>query len=179
MALGVDRAHLVGHSLGGGVALRLATWQPGRVASLTLIAPAALGPEINGAFIDGFVKMERRREAQEVLRLLVHNPDMISRAMLEDMLRYKRLDGVTRALRRLAAEWFPDGAQREGLGGAIASLTMPVQIIWGREDRIIPAAHGTALASKVPVHILESAGHLPHMEKSAEVNRLIASFVEG
>lgn len=178
-ALGIDLVHLVGHSMGGTIALSFAASQMERVASLTMIAPAELGPEINATFIDGFVRMERRRDAREVLRLLVHDPDLVSRAMVEDVLRYKRLDGVAEALRRLAEEWFPNGIQRAGWAAIVPELTMPVQIIWGREDQIIPAAHGEALAGKLPAHILDGAGHLPHMEKSAEVNRLIARFVGG
>ena len=178
-ALGIDRVHLVGHSMGGAIAIVFAAAQPDRVASLTLIAPAGLGTEINAAFIDGFVKMERRRDAQEVLRHLVNDPDLVSRAMVEDVLRYKRLDGVAAALQALAAAWFPNGAQRHLVADRLAELVMPVQIIWGREDRIIPAAHGEAPAGKLLVHILDNAGHLPHMEKSAEVNRLIARFVDG
>jgi pyruvate dehydrogenase E2 component (dihydrolipoamide acetyltransferase) len=178
-ALGIERAHLVGHSMGGAIALAFAAAHPERAASLTLIASAGLGPEINAAFIDGFVKMERRRDAQEVLRLLVHDPDMVSRAMVEDVLRYKRLDGVADALTAIAADWFPDGRQRMNFSSKLASLKVPVQIIWGREDHIIPVAHAEALAGSVPTHILDHAGHLPHMERSAEVNRLIAAFVEG
>ena len=177
-ALEVDRVHLVGHSMGGAIALQFGSWQPDRVASLTLIASAELGAEINAAFIDGFVRMERRREAQEVLRLLVDDPDLVSRAMVEDVLRYKRLDGVADALRRLAAEWFPQGIQCADWSELVKCLPTPVQIIWGRQDQIIPVAHAEALAATLPVHILDHAGHLPHMEKSAEVNRLIARFVE-
>ncbi len=176
-ALGVEHIHLVGHSLGGAIALHFALWQPARVASATLIAPAGLGDEINGAFIDGFVKMERRREAQEVLRLLVHDPAAVSRQMVEDVLRYKRLDGVPAALAALAAEWFPGGAQRTGLEPLAEAPPVPTQIVWGREDRIIPVTQTAALAGKLPVHILDSAGHLPHMEKPGEVNRLIAGFI--
>jgi pyruvate dehydrogenase E2 component (dihydrolipoamide acetyltransferase) len=176
-ALNIDRVHLVGHSMGGGIALAFAVWQPERVASLTLIASAGFGPEINAAFIDGFVKMERRRDAQDVLRLLVRNPALVSRQMVEDVLRYKRLDGVAAALRRLADEWFPNGVQRANWAELAKSLSVPTQIIWGRDDGIIPAAHGAALGGDVPVHILDDSGHLPHMEKSAEVNRLIARFV--
>jgi pyruvate dehydrogenase E2 component (dihydrolipoamide acetyltransferase) len=178
-AFEIERAHLVGHSMGGAIALALAVAQPERTASLTLIASAGLGPEINGEFIDGFVKMERRRDAQEVLRLLVHDPALVSRAMVEDVLRYKRLDGVAAALRALAATWFAGGRQQSNLSAELAALVGPVQIIWGREDRIIPAAHAEALAGGIPVHILDNAGHLPHMEKSAEVNRLIARLVDG
>jgi pyruvate dehydrogenase E2 component (dihydrolipoamide acetyltransferase) len=163
--------------MGGGVALALAGLLPDRIASLTLIASASLGSTINGAFIDGFVRAQRRRELQEILASLVHDPALISRAMVEETLRYKRLDGVTTALERIASEWFPGGRQREELGGIVARLPMPVQIIWGRDDRIIPADHAEAFAGKLPVHLLDAAGHIPQMEKAGEVNRLIAQFV--
>jgi len=177
-ALGVERAHLVGHSMGGGIAIAFALRQPERVATLSLIASASLGPEINAAFIDGFVRATRRREAMEVLGLLVHDPALVSRTMVEDVLRYKRLDGVPAALTAIAEEWFPGGRQHADLGDAVAALKLPVQILWGREDRIIPVAHAEALASRLPVHILEQTGHLPHMEKAGEVNRLIKRLIE-
>jgi pyruvate dehydrogenase E2 component (dihydrolipoamide acetyltransferase) len=178
-ALGIQRLHLVGHSMGGGIAISFALRQPERAATLTLISSASLGPEINAAFIDGFVRAARRREAIEALNLLVHDRTLVSRAMIEDVLRYKRLDGVPEALAAFAEEWFPPGGrQRVGLSDAVAALRLPVQIIWGREDRIIPVAHAEALASRLPVHILEQTGHLPHMEKAGEVNRLIKGLIE-
>jgi pyruvate dehydrogenase E2 component (dihydrolipoamide acetyltransferase) len=175
-ALGLAKVHLVGHSMGGAIAATVARHHPERVASLTLIATAGLGPEINGAFIDGFVRAQRRRDMQEVLTLLVHDPALVSRAMIEDVLRYKRLDGVPAALEAIARAWFPDGRQAVAID--LAALAMPVQLIWGRDDRIIAAAHAEALAGRLPVHILDAAGHLPHMEKAGEVTRLIARFVE-
>jgi pyruvate dehydrogenase E2 component (dihydrolipoamide acetyltransferase) len=175
-ALGIERVHLVGHSMGGAIAAAVAQRQPERVASLTLIAAAGLGSEINGAFIDGFVRAQRRREAQEVLGLLVHDPALVSRAMVEDVLRYKRLDGVAQALETIARAWFPNGRQAVAVDFAV--LAMPVQLIWGRDDRIIPVAQAAALAGRLPVHTLDAAGHLPHMEKAGEVNRLIARFID-
>jgi pyruvate dehydrogenase E2 component (dihydrolipoamide acetyltransferase) len=177
-ALGVERLHLVGHSMGGAIALVLAGKMPERVASLTLLAPAGLGPDINGAFIDGFVKVTRRREAQDLLAVLVHDPSLISRAMVEETLRYKRLDGVPAALDAIARAWFPDGKQAVDLRPALAALALPVQIVWGRDDHIIPVAHAEAQAGTVPVHILDAVGHIPQMEKAGEVNRLIARFIE-
>ena len=98
--------------------------------------------------------------------------------MIEDVLRYKRLDGVPEALAAFAEEWFPGGRQRVSLSDAVAALNLPVQIIWGREDRIIPVSHAEALASRLPTHILEQTGHLPHMERAGEVNRLIKRLIE-
>jgi pyruvate dehydrogenase E2 component (dihydrolipoamide acetyltransferase) len=177
-ALGIGRLHAVGHSMGGAIAALLALRRPESVATLTLIASAALGPEINENFIDGFVRATRRREAAEVLGLLVHDPALVSRRMVEDVLRYKRLDGVPAALAAIAGALFPDGRQAIDLSSAIAALKLPVQIIWGREDRIIPVSHAEALADRLPVHIIEQAGHLPHMEKAGEINRLIRRLIE-
>ena len=176
--LGIERLHLAGHSMGGGIAVSFASRKPERVATLTLISSAALGPEINTAFIDGFVRATRRREAIEALNLLVHDPALVSRSMVEDVLRYKRLDGVPEALAAFAEEWFAGGRQRVRLSDAVMVLKLPVQVIWGREDRIIPVSHAEALAPRLPVHILEQTGHLPHMEKAGEVNRLIKRLIE-
>jgi pyruvate dehydrogenase E2 component (dihydrolipoamide acetyltransferase) len=177
-ALAIERMHLVGHSMGGALAALTALRRPERIASMTLIAPAGFGPELNTAFIDGFVRAARRREAIEVLNQLVHDPALVSRAMVEEVLRYKRLDGVTAALTTIAGAWFAGGRQALDLTGRIDALTLPVQLIWGRDDRIIPVAHAEARASRWPVHILDETGHLAHLEKSGEVNRLIKAFID-
>jgi pyruvate dehydrogenase E2 component (dihydrolipoamide acetyltransferase) len=177
-SLGIERAHLVAHSLGGAVAAMVAMHTPDRIASLTLIAPAGFGPEINATFIEGFVRVSRRREAMEMLHLLVHDPALVSRTMVEDVLRYKRIDGVTTALEAIARAWFAGGRQAYDVLGGVAAVAAPVQVIWGRNDRIIPVAQAEAVASRLPVHILEATGHLPHMEKAGDVNRLIKRFVE-
>jgi pyruvate dehydrogenase E2 component (dihydrolipoamide acetyltransferase) len=176
-ALGIVRANLIGHSMGGAIAAAIAAKQRQLAATVTLIAAGGLGPDINMNFINGFVRAQRRREAADVLSLLVHDPGLVSRQMVDDVLRYKRLDGVLAALERIADRLFSNGRQAGGLAVAVPALPMPVQIIWGREDRIIPVAHAEALAARVPVHIIDGAGHLPHMEKAGEVNRLIERFL--
>ena len=176
-ALGIAKPHLVGHSLGGAVALRAALDDPGRAASLTLIAPAALGPEIDDDFIRDFIAAGRRKQLEPVAAKLVADPALISRDMLEDLLRFKRLDGVTQALTAISAANF-EGGQHEILRERLPALSnLPVQIIWGTEDRIIPPRHAQGLPSNISVHLIPGAGHLPHMEKAAEVNRLLSAFI--
>jgi pyruvate dehydrogenase E2 component (dihydrolipoamide acetyltransferase) len=175
--LGTGPAHLVGHSLGGAVGLELALRDPARVLSLTLICPAGLGPEINAEYIEGFIGASRRKQLKPVLEMLVADPELISRDMVEDVLRYKRLDGAEAALRAVAGAAFKGGRQAARFDDRLGELRVPVQVIWGREDRIVPAAHAANLPSSVPVHVLDGAGHMVHMEKAAEVNRLIADLI--
>jgi pyruvate dehydrogenase E2 component (dihydrolipoamide acetyltransferase) len=177
-ALGLERIHLIGHSMGGALAASLALQRPERAATLTLIASVGLGPDINAAFIEGFVRASRRREGAEALKLLVHDPAIVSRTMVEDVLRYKRLDGVAAALATIAAAWFAGGRQSIDLTERLPSLKLPVQIIWGREDRIIPVSHGAAFSDRLPIHVLNDTGHLPHMERAGEVNRLLKRLIE-
>jgi pyruvate dehydrogenase E2 component (dihydrolipoyllysine-residue acetyltransferase) len=173
----IAKAHLVGHSLGGAVALDLALNHPERVASATLVCSAALGPEINMAYIDGFMQAKRRKQLQPVLEMLVADPAMVSREMIEEVLRYKRLDGVEAALNRIANDTFAGGRQALELTGRLSELTVPVQVIWGKEDRILPVSHAKGLPASVPVTVFDGAGHMVHMEKAAEVNQKLLAFI--
>ncbi len=177
--LGLSRVHLVGHSLGGAVALRLALDRPGRVASLTLVAPAGFGEEIADAYLEGFLRERRARKLRPVLEMLVRDPTMIGREMVEEVLRYKRLDGVPEALAKIRESCFGGGRQRILLRDRLAELPMPVQVLWGREDRILPARQAEGLPEGVAVTILEECGHLAHMEKAEACNAALRRFLAG
>jgi pyruvate dehydrogenase E2 component (dihydrolipoamide acetyltransferase) len=176
-AKAVAKAHLVGHSLGGAVALDLALNHADRVASATLICSAGLGPEINMAYIDGFMQAKRRKQLQPVLEMLVADPSMISREMIEDVLKYRRLDGVEAALNRIIDDTFAGGRQVLELTSHLGDLTVPVQVIWGRQDQILPVSHSEGLPDSVPVTVFDDAGHMVHMEKAAEVNDKLRAFI--
>jgi pyruvate dehydrogenase E2 component (dihydrolipoamide acetyltransferase) len=178
-ALEIEQAHLAGHSLGGAIALQVALDHPARVAAATLVAPAGLGREINMDYIDGFVRAGRRKEMKQVLTALFADPSLVSRDMVEDLLKYKRLDGVEAALKAIVGAAFPDGHQATVLGHRLHEVAAPVQIIWGAEDRIIPPAHAKEAPAAVKVHVIAGAGHMVHMEKAGEVNALIEGLSAG
>ena len=92
------------------------------------------------AYIDGFMAAKRRKQLQPVLEMLVADPAMVSREMIEDVLKFKRLDGVEAALNRIIDDTFAGGRQALQLTGRLGELSVPVQVIWGRQDRIIPVA---------------------------------------
>jgi pyruvate dehydrogenase E2 component (dihydrolipoamide acetyltransferase) len=175
-AVGVERVHLAGHSLGGAIAIAYASAHPERVASVTLLASAGLGEEINPAYIEGFIAEDRRRGLKPVLGLLFADESLVSRQMVDDVLRYKRLDGVPEALRTLAERLFPAGRQTTVLRPRLAELDVPVLVIWGREDRIVPLEHTERLPDNVRLEVLDATGHSPHMERAGDVNRLLMDF---
>lgn len=176
-ALGVERAHLVGHSLGGAVAAALALARPGLVGSLALIAPAGFGEEIDGEYIEGFVAAESRRDLKPLLERLFADPGIVTRRLVDDVLRMKRIDGVTEALGAVGAAAFPGGRQARVLAPELAAAGIPVLVVWGTADRIVPPAHAAAAPAGARVELLEGAGHSPHMERAGEVNRLLEEFL--
>ena len=174
--VGVDAAHIVGHSMGAAVAATLASASPERVSSLALISAAGLGPEISSAYIDGFIAATTRRQLKPVLQSLFADPAMVTRAMVDDLLKYRRLDGVQEALSQLASDLFEGGMQNTILAGEIANLQVKSLVIWGQGDQVIPAAHAQNLTG-AQIAIIEGAGHMVQMEKAARVNDLILDHI--
>ncbi|GGD78510.1 acetoin dehydrogenase dihydrolipoyllysine-residue acetyltransferase subunit [Caballeronia grimmiae] len=177
-AVNLDRAHLVGHSLGGGIAAQLAVDAPECVSSLALISPAGFGDEVNNAYTDGFVNAQSRRELKPVVELLFADPELVSRQMLDDLLKYKRLDGVSEALTALGGALFAGGKQSAQPGRDLEATGKPLLVIWGGQDRIIPSRHAENAPKNATVRIFDDAGHMSQMEKANEVNALLKEHVQ-
>ena len=177
-ALGAERAHLVGHSMGGAVALAAAARDPARIASLTLIAPSGFGPEINAGYLRGFADAQTRRELKAVIGQLFDDEGLVTRQLVDDLLAYKRLDGVDEALHALADTLLDGEAQRGDSAASLAAIggAAPVTVIWGRADRIIPAVQAESVAGAVR-HLIDGAGHMPQMERPAEVQAAIEETI--
>jgi pyruvate dehydrogenase E2 component (dihydrolipoamide acetyltransferase) len=177
-ALGAERAHLVGHSMGGAVALAAAARDPVRIASLTLIAPSGFGPEINAGYLRGFADAQTRRELKPVIGQLFDDESLVTRQLVDDLLAYKRLDGVDEALHALADTLLDGEAQRGDSAASLAAIggAVPVTVVWGRADRIIPAAQAESVAGAVR-HLIDGAGHMPQMERPAEVQAAIEETI--
>ena len=176
-ALGIARAHLIGHSLGASVAATLATTIPKKIATLTLIGGLGAGTEVDRDYVDAFLAADRRKPLTECMRRLFADPAAVNRTMIEDVLKTKRLEGVTTSLTAIAeAAIFAVVDVRPEQ--ALAGLDVPVQVIWGRGDSISPANQLTCLPPNIPCHIVENAGHMVHIEAAAKVNHVIRSFLE-
>ena len=93
------------------------------------------------------------------------------------MLKFKRLDGVEKALQIIKDETLiEDNNQKTFLGDKIETLKSKISIIWGENDEIIPNSHIKELPSNVETHIFKESGHMSHIEKSKEVNEIIVKL---
>jgi len=175
-SLGLQKVHLVGHSMGGAIAIKFALAYPARASSLVLIASAGLGSEIDVEYIEGFISAQRRKELLPQIEKLFADRKLVTRQLIEDVLKFKRLDGVESSLRTIASQFCMDGHQALILRDQLSALAMPASVIWGAEDRILPVSHARDLPRNLTVQVLSGSGHMVQMEAATKVNRLIAGF---
>ena len=128
-------------------------------------------------FTQDFITAGRRKQLLPVLEKLFADKSLVSTAMAEDLLKFKRIDGAVgagddrdRELRRRPPEGGVGRTARRARQSAGAGDL-------GRLDQIIPASHAVGLPENVKTHVLPGAGHMPHMEKAAEVNRILLDFI--
>lgn len=176
-ALGLEAAHLVGHSLGGAVSIALADTRPKSLSSLTLIAPAGLGPQINGAALSGICLANRAESLAPWLRELVANEDIITDAYAR-LVMAGRSDANLRAAQiALAEAVFPDGVQAFDLRAALERIETPTRIIWGKRDAILPWQQALRAPGRMGLHLFEGIGHMPQIECADAVGAVLKTYV--
>lgn len=176
---GVGRADLVGHSLGGAIATAIATRGCIEPRSLFLIAPAGLGPDINGAFLAGFSRAQTEASLGPWMRLLVSDPSLIGDALITRTLHARSTPGAVEALEELTASLFPNGTQSFSIRELLGRLAVPTRVVFGASDRIIPVEHGRGLPGRVALHVFTAVGHMPHLEDGIAVADLLRDTIRG
>jgi len=148
---------------------------------LDLVAQSHRGQDIHELIDRVLARFAQDRNAVLVvddLQMLVANPALVTRDMIEDVLKFKRIDGVDAALKKMRDAIFPGGKQGVILRDAVGKVKAPIQIISGSQDRIVPAKHAEGLPGNVKVHSFANTGHMPHMEAASDVNRLIVEIAK-
>jgi pyruvate dehydrogenase E2 component (dihydrolipoamide acetyltransferase) len=174
-SVGLSSAHFIGHSLGGAIAMQIAAQTPAKVKTMSLICSAGMGPEF-GTYVKDYVAAESRRDLKPVLEMLFADKSQVSRQLVDDVLKFKRLDGVDSVLRALADSLFAGDVQQNLPVKGVAGRASDALIIWGKQDEVIPSAHANNL-SGATVHVFDDAGHMVFMEKANDVNALLKAHV--
>lgn len=173
------RVHLVGHSLGGALALAISDIRPRKIASLTMIAPAGLGPEIDAAALSGIARASRIESLAPWLRRLTSTPEAISDDYAKAAFRSRSAPAMRSYQLDLGDVLFPDGVQAFDLRPALHRLAVPAQIIWGRDDRILPLRQAISAGGEVGLFLIDAAGHIPQFERPDRVARIVSRLIAG
>ncbi len=193
-ALGHDRVTVVGHSLGGGVAMQFAYQFPERTQRLALVSSGGLGREVNlllraaalpgaelvlpllapswlGRAVDGAgwaggkLGLRARRDLEEMVRGFVSLSDASARAAF---------------LHTIRAVIDPGGQRVSGHDRLYLAASLPTLLVWGERDPIIPAAHGRAAHAAMPgsrLEVFEGSGHFPHMDATYRFVSVLDDFL--
>jgi pimeloyl-ACP methyl ester carboxylesterase len=192
--LEIDRVTVVGHSLGGGVALQFAYQYPAHCERLVLVSTGGVGREVHpalrlvslpnaelslhllrlplarltsrlGAEVLRRLDFDLGRDGADLLRLFDAMPDATSRA------------AVIRTLRAVV-DW--RGQVVTMLDRAYLSRGMPTLLLWGDRDPVIPVAHGYVAHAAMPssqLHVMQGAGHFPHHYDPVGFAAVLTSFL--
>lgn len=182
--LGVARAAVLGHSLGGAIALRLASLFPERVDRLILVAsapPARLVPPLAGVALRPILRLGTAlvlhqpglREA--VLRSGFYDPSFVTAEMLDEFRRFSRIRGSAEAIVRVLV----DSARDEPLD--LAQIRQPTLLLWGEGDRAVGLRIARWFLARLPdarLRVIEKARHMVIEERADESNAAILSFLQ-
>ena len=193
-AVGADRVTLVGHSLGGGIAMQFAYQFPEMVERLVLVGSGGLGREVSP-----LIRSAALPGAEQVLPLITAQPLMdagtwiasafgrlgfkpgsdlaeVSRgiASLGDT---ERRAAFVRTVRSVIS---PFGQRVSAIDRLYLAEHLPFLLVWGARDPIIPAAHGHAAHEAVPgsrLEIFEGSGHYPQLDDPERFSDLLGDFI--
>jgi len=192
--LNVDKVTVVGHSLGGGVAMQFAYQFPERTERMVLVAPGGLGPEvtpmIRAVGLPGFraamavltlpgirhVGMAGMRALSRTGMTVTHDLDEV--AEIYDSFK----DRGTRAAISHVVRAVVDtrGQIVTMVDRAYLTQAMPMLVVWGTEDMVIPVKHADTVAEVAPgaqVEVLGNAGHFPHKDHPERFAKILHDFV--
>lgn len=174
----IGAVHLVGHSLGGGLALLIARGEPKRVRSLSLIAPAGLGAGVDKGFLADYPELDKTEAAAILLRRLVHQPQLINKMTVQRALTLLGRDGVRPALRRIAEALAAGEADLALAADIVAGFDLPRFTIWGEADAINPPDQQRLSQFGGEQLVVAEAGHLPHIEAPKVINGALEAFLK-
>jgi pimeloyl-ACP methyl ester carboxylesterase len=187
--LGIEKAALVGNSMGGAAVALVAAEQPQRVAALVLVDAA--GFNLGASERPGMVSVAmspagsllahlpgKRLVVEASLRQVFHDGSRVTPERVSEYLAAAARPGTVPAIRSLGAS-FRD--RTRVVSEVLPRVRAPTLVLWGADDRWIPLAHADRFVAAIPGSrkvVIPACGHVPQEEKPAEVARLLLEFAD-
>jgi 4,5:9,10-diseco-3-hydroxy-5,9,17-trioxoandrosta-1(10),2-diene-4-oate hydrolase len=186
--LQIERIHLLGNSLGGGTAMRLALEHPDRVGRLVLMGPGGLS--LNLFHADPTEGVQRLMDfganpSREALRAfistMVVNQALVTDELVEERFADATAPGAQDAMRQMGMSfWNPETAEDGMLWREAHKLRKHTLLTWGREDRVNPldgAMVALKLIPKAQLHVFPNCGHWAQIEAAEEFAEITTAFL--
>jgi pimeloyl-ACP methyl ester carboxylesterase len=187
----IDKASLVGNSLGGGLVLLFAIQYPKKVEKLVLVDNAGMGSDVIVDFIllslpvlGELLYRPSPKAGAGLWRKIVFDASLVTEELVEQTCKMAILPGASKAMLATLRAGIGIRGQRANLTRPLldsaAKIAAPTLIIWGKQDRIIPVAHAHIAAQTIPhsrLQIFERCGHMPQLECPDEFNSLVLEFL--
>jgi 4,5:9,10-diseco-3-hydroxy-5,9,17-trioxoandrosta-1(10),2-diene-4-oate hydrolase len=192
-ALHIERASLVGQSLGGAIALKYALQFPHKVEKLVLADCGGFGQEViwtlklmSLPWIGEIVSYPTRAGVTLFFKLAVRNPAVITKEFIDHYYNLFTQPGFQAFLLKIVRMLVDyRGAKHEILAPVMENLhriKQPTLIIWGENDRVFPLKHASFGKERMPnaqLHIMKMCGHIPNLERPEEFNNVVIEFLDG
>ncbi len=159
-ALGHERFHLAGFSMGGAVACLTALQAPKRVLSLTLLAPGGFGPEIAAATLREFAAAQTPEDVRSGLSKMMAPGAQVPEDDVVQVVGERVNDGLVKELVTIAELITRDGRQGAIPRPMLESIACPVRVVWGTADPVLPVTQCSDLPAGFEIRLVEGAGHL-------------------
>ena len=182
--MGIKRFRLMGHSMGGGIALYLCLKHPERIIRASVIAPACYEPDRNGRCLshlpgaDAVTSLVLGKPlVRMTLKKLFTDDSKISEAMVDEYARFCSKPGYARVINGLSRDYFSKAHKR--MTTEYNKISTPLLIVWGKKDPWLAPSFGEQLHREIPASvfsILPDTGHNPHQERPDLVNPLLVEF---
>lgn len=181
-ALAIDRAALIGTSLGGHIVAYAGALAPERVTGLVLVGALGVVP-IDQAVAETIrtnVQVRERERYVGKLNFVLHDPALVTEALVTEEWRMNTAPGTIEAFARLGA-YLVDGIAADYVADAIKTRFSPDRalLVWGAEDKAVPVGVGEACrdATGVPLVTVADAAHCPYYEQPAAFDEIVVPFL--
>ncbi len=179
--LKLQKPILVGHSLGGAVALRIAIDHADAISGVVAIDSAGLADGISAELTGLMAGVAGPETARGLLELFYQDQKLVVDRGVTEMAQSQTAEGAWDAQQAVAAAAFADGRQLPAARISPASVAVPVQLIWGEHDRVLPMDHAIQalpLFADASLAIVQGVGHVPQVENATRTALLIHRFAQ-
>lgn len=184
-ALGIDRAHLVGNSMGGATALNFAIEYPERIGKLILMGPGGLGPSMFAPMPMEGIKLLFKLYAEpsyetlkQMIQVFLYDQSLITEELLQG--RWEAIQQHPEHLKNFLVSSQKAPLSSWDVSARLGEIKAKTFIIWGRDDRFVPLDHGLKLIWNIEdarLHVFSKCGHWAQWEHADEFNRLVIDFL--